>query len=116
MEGDLQAVLPLGPLCNPLGRPRHPSLVRTLSANPRLPSHSGESFDVAVHLEELGEGIFHEEDRLILHHLVILRGLRRLPTEAGNDMQQYLLVLRYRLALLCQEVLGFVAKLFVETE
>ena len=71
---------------------------------------------IPVHLQQPGERILHKENRLILHHLVILSRLSSLAIVARDDVQQHLLILGYRLALLRDKVLSLVTKLLVHTQ
>lgn len=64
-------------------------------------------------LEKSSERILHEKDGLVLHYLIILRGLSSLAIVACYDVQQYLLVLRDGLAVLRDEILCLVTKLLV---
>lgn len=68
-----------------------------------------------MHLEKPSERILHEEDCLILHHLIILRGLSSLAIVTRYDVQQNLLILGNWLTLLGDKVLSFITQLLVHT-
>lgn len=67
-------------------------------------------------LQESCEGVLHEKNSLILHHLVVIGILTSLSAVALDDVQQYLLILWHWFALLCEEILGFVSQLLVQRE
>jgi hypothetical protein len=53
-----------------------------------------------VHLQQPRERVLHEEDGLVLHHLIIIAALTSLTAVAVDYVEQHLLVLGHRLALL----------------
>ena len=67
----------------------------------------------AVHLEKTRQRVLHEENSLILHHLVIVGVLPSLHIIALNDVQKYLLVLGHGLTLLGQKFLCFISELLI---
>lgn len=40
-----------------------------------------------MHLEQAREGVLHEQDGLVLHHLIVLSRLCGLPVIASNDVE-----------------------------
>jgi hypothetical protein len=65
-------------------QPRRGSLLVLGALLRNIPS---KSLSIPMHLEQAREGVLHEQDGLVLHHLIVLSRLCGLPVIASNDVE-----------------------------